>query len=969
VTPRRSRRPRAWRACAATILALIAAARVDAAQDRASAQTLCVLDFQRLGDDARSDWLERGLADLMIANLGTLSPYLVIERRHLREILQEHGLAASGLIDAETAVRRAQLVKAQLLVLGSFARQGSVLAIQVRVIRVADQRLLAQATWSDHESEVLSAPRSLTDQLLNSAGHPVPPEGVEGLEHLIPTTIDEARSYYLGLGAFDDGKYPEALAHYLDAARRISAFRRAHSAVMEMYYLLGRSEHALLFARDTARGLEARRDVAGAIEYRFAAAREAFGPIDDQRSARSLLQDMLDLIARHERRSREIAGTKQAIVDRIAALPRPRGDDASKLLEDREIRERIWVGDIDAELARRSEEQARGGVAVQSGRTWIKRPAARPTMLMWKIRALVELARVHANLGEIEPALDRYQDVLDEYRFMAAHLPADGRLLSGIRTEAHFMMLRHYTTTGRLVRDHDMNRINRLNLISHGRVFTRDFRHPGPDERARVASRFEGRGHEYFDFAAPAGHQIDSVTLRAHVEGIVELGVDVPNPAGRPPRYSLSKRLTRLELSSPGLHTRTIAVPPGTELLSLSTGWGPALFANTREQIERWQQDPPRGNDLSRWEITFTVSRKRATATANPIPSGEIEPALLTVIDRYTAGWDRASAVRHGGTTFYTGTPRLDVDAEDWLAFAIDGDIRIFQQRDPRLELRLPVTINSRDREFDPSLVRARDGRYALLWARGTSRTHAARFVSFSADLLSWDTPQRLVFEAPPIPVAYTYARSEPLERSYNIVAVRSSYVMLLAQGFMRYSDDLRTWGPPVKIVAQDLDRNRLVRRRDGTIWAIYETSSNELHPYRDQDWLHGFHVVDGKRYRHTTELRVSRSHDGVAWEDSGRFSVPGRPGGLWAFELDDRRLGVALGFNNLSMQTFTASPDDGLQATGVELPFMQQSGEAQCLARDGVLTCFRPILDPVSQQPMLLTTTSERAWVGTRRP
>jgi hypothetical protein len=84
----------------------------------------------------------------MIANLSSLSPYLVIERRHLRDILREHGLAASGLVDVGTAVQRARLAKAQVLLLGSFARQGDLLAIQARLIRVgeiAGKKALQQA--------------------------------------------------------------------------------------------------------------------------------------------------------------------------------------------------------------------------------------------------------------------------------------------------------------------------------------------------------------------------------------------------------------------------------------------------------------------------------------------------------------------------------------------------------------------------------------------------------------------------------------------------------------------------------------------------------------------------------------------------------------------------------------------------------------------------------------------------------
>ena len=63
---------------------------------------------------------------MMISTMNSLSPYLVIERKHLAEILREHGLAKSGLVDIDTAVRQARLAKADLLLQGSFdPRSGS----------------------------------------------------------------------------------------------------------------------------------------------------------------------------------------------------------------------------------------------------------------------------------------------------------------------------------------------------------------------------------------------------------------------------------------------------------------------------------------------------------------------------------------------------------------------------------------------------------------------------------------------------------------------------------------------------------------------------------------------------------------------------------------------------------------------------------------------------------------------------
>ena len=176
-------------------------------------QALCILDFNRLGDDASVDWLQRGLADMMISTMNRLSPYQVVEREHLKDILREHGLAVSGLVDIGTAIRQARLAKAELLLLGSFARQQDRLTIQVRLIRIADQQILAQAVWADRHVNVLTAPRALSKELLARLGTPVDPEQLGGIEKALPRTIDVAKAYYTGMGAFDDGHYPEALAH------------------------------------------------------------------------------------------------------------------------------------------------------------------------------------------------------------------------------------------------------------------------------------------------------------------------------------------------------------------------------------------------------------------------------------------------------------------------------------------------------------------------------------------------------------------------------------------------------------------------------------------------------------------------------------------------------------------------------------------------------------------------------------
>jgi hypothetical protein len=957
----------AWSLVAVSTALLAIGSAATAQQPDVPVQTLCVLDFHRLGDDARADWLEQGLADLMIGTMHSASPYLVVERRHLKQILDEHGLAQKGLLDIQTAVRGASLAKAQLLLQGSFGWKGDDLSIQVRLIRVSDQQVLAQGAWTGRYNDVLVAPRVLSEHIQARVGSPPLESGrLEGIESDFPTTIDVAKSYYQGVRAFDEGRYPESLAHYLDAAERAGDFRKAYSAVLEMYYLLGRSEHAVLFARDLARLREENGDVPGALEYYFDAAQAAHDPLGDLKSTSALLTQLLRVVETHERKTGEIAATKRAILKRIDDLRRTgAARDPGQILADREIRHRIWTGEIDGELERRAEEQARGGYTVREGGKWVKRSVPPPSVLMWKIRARRTLARTDARSGNIRSALDQYRALVDEYEFLE-FFPY-GRLLDSIRTEAHFMWLRHYVATGELIRDHAIGQINQLNVVNGGVAFKRDLSTPplaSADTRARVASRGDGQGHEYFDFAAPIGRQIDSVTLRANVDGIAEFGFNVPHPVGWPPQYSFSRRIEHFKFTGRDAYERKVVLPPGTEFFSVGTSWGPGLYSNTWADLTRRKvYASGAGSDLVNWEISFTMSPKPGVETVKSL-AAQTRPAAApkALMDKYASGWNRGYVVREAETSFYTGSPSLDVYAENWLTFAMDGNIRIFQERDPRVEIDLPVTINSRAREFDPSLVR-HNGGYALLWARGTSKRNADRFVAFSDDLLRWHTPQRLVFEAAPTNIRYTYAQLEPLERTYNVVAVRGGYAMLLAQGFVRLSKNLRHWSAPRKVISQELDRNRLIKGEDGIIWAVYETSSTELQPYTDEDWLDGYFVTDGRRFRHVTELRVSRSTDGISWSEAGKVVVPGQPSGLWAFPVDEKRIGIAAGFNNKFVKWFTASNGRSLTPIDSRLELFNQSDETACFVRDGSLTCVRPLFDVEGQKPMLLATNTEELW------
>jgi hypothetical protein len=189
-------------------------------------------------------------------------------------------------------------------------------------------------------------------------------------------------------------------------------------------------------------------------------------------------------VSERERETGEIARTKREILERVAESP-------GRLLGDPEIRHRMWGSDIEGEVVRRAEARGRGGYdVVEDGRSIVK-PVPPPSLFMWKVRAERMLARAYAGDGRIRRALDLYAELVEDHAFLAGQPELHGAVSGPILLEAHFMGLRHHARTGDLVRDHPINRLNRLNglnPVENRSVFARDFTDPSADPRARVSS-------------------------------------------------------------------------------------------------------------------------------------------------------------------------------------------------------------------------------------------------------------------------------------------------------------------------------------------------------------------------------------------------------------------------------------------------------------------------------------------------
>jgi TolB-like protein len=117
-------------------------------------KTAAVVDFTDLQGHVTE--LGRFLAEeLSVALAGEANGFEVIDRTHLKAILEEHKLSSSGLIDPLTARKLGQIAGVQALVTGTLTPFGDSVRLTVKILDTATAGILGSATTDIPKTKAL----------------------------------------------------------------------------------------------------------------------------------------------------------------------------------------------------------------------------------------------------------------------------------------------------------------------------------------------------------------------------------------------------------------------------------------------------------------------------------------------------------------------------------------------------------------------------------------------------------------------------------------------------------------------------------------------------------------------------------------------------------------------------------------------------------------------------------------------
>jgi TolB-like protein len=180
---------------------------------RTPSKTVAVVDLTDLQGNVTE--LGRFLAEeLSVALASTDKGIEVIDRTHLKALLQEHKLAATGVIDPATARRLGEIAGVQVLVTGTITPFGDSVRTSVKALDSATAKIITASSTD------VPRTKAIDELLLRSVAPATIPTATNGVSDAAPTPTQRAaqsdstgKTTFAGKVTSFEWKNPQAIVH------------------------------------------------------------------------------------------------------------------------------------------------------------------------------------------------------------------------------------------------------------------------------------------------------------------------------------------------------------------------------------------------------------------------------------------------------------------------------------------------------------------------------------------------------------------------------------------------------------------------------------------------------------------------------------------------------------------------------------------------------------------------------------
>jgi tetratricopeptide (TPR) repeat protein len=207
-------------------------------QTPGSPRTIAVPPLHFSGPDESLTPLERGIAELIITDLGRSAQLTIVERDRMQALADEANLSSSDLVDAGSAVRAGRLLQAGRLISGSIVQTGSQLTLSSNVVDVSTAQLSDPASVTNDLDALFAMQKQLVFRIFDQLGVTLTPAERQLVDRQATTNRDAFLQYSRGLVAADDGRFEDA-SRFFESAQSLdpgfgaaaSRFNAAQAAI------------------------------------------------------------------------------------------------------------------------------------------------------------------------------------------------------------------------------------------------------------------------------------------------------------------------------------------------------------------------------------------------------------------------------------------------------------------------------------------------------------------------------------------------------------------------------------------------------------------------------------------------------------------------------------------------------------------------------------------------------------------
>jgi TolB-like protein len=200
----------------------------------AEALRVSVLYFNNTSGSEPLDWLEKGLADMLLTDLALSKDIKGIEREDLEKVLNEQKFSLSGITDESRQLEIGRLLSAELILTGSFIEASGRLRIDGKVLDAETGELRAAVKTDGTLASIFEMEAEIAEAVFKALGLELP----AGITKSKSGSLSAVESYYKGLALFDKGEYDKAVEYYRKAAVDDPEYGKPRAGLEESYKFL-----------------------------------------------------------------------------------------------------------------------------------------------------------------------------------------------------------------------------------------------------------------------------------------------------------------------------------------------------------------------------------------------------------------------------------------------------------------------------------------------------------------------------------------------------------------------------------------------------------------------------------------------------------------------------------------------------------------------------------------------------------